>query len=188
MINYGTDSDRIWIASSILVLRFWGVASKMSPCRKTYKLLCTKSIAWCVQSTCLLFPTSSNSILVKKKKQWLYRERCPFCILMKTWLLKWSSSDILTDVTLLSLRVGDDEQSDWFFEGDCGVGTGLLPGWDSDNPLSLKGNHPLPAFLHPTRPPQRGIGWWLCSRLHTTIILRRPFACVTLLSWLFFWS
>ncbi|XP_039992461.1 G patch domain-containing protein 2-like isoform X3 [Xiphias gladius] len=41
-------------------------------------------------------------------------------------------------------RQGDDEQSDWFFEGDCGAGTGvasLLPNWDSDNQLSLEGYH-----------------------------------------------
>uniref|UniRef100_A0A3Q3INT8 G-patch domain containing 2 like n=1 Tax=Monopterus albus TaxID=43700 RepID=A0A3Q3INT8_MONAL len=56
-------------------------------------------------------------------------------------------------------RQGDDEQSDWFFEGDCGVGTGvasLLPKWDSDNQLSLKDNHPPPTFLQPARPSQRG--------------------------------
>ncbi|KAI9516031.1 hypothetical protein NQZ68_020559 [Dissostichus eleginoides] len=53
-------------------------------------------------------------------------------------------------------RQGDDEQSDWFFEGDCGVGTsvaGLLPGWDSDGQLD---NRPPPTFLQPARPPQRG--------------------------------
>ncbi|KAG8013662.1 G patch domain-containing protein 2-like [Nibea albiflora] len=56
-------------------------------------------------------------------------------------------------------RQGDDEQSDWFFEGDCGVGTGvagLLPGWDSDSQLSLEGNHPSPTFLQPARLSQRG--------------------------------
>ncbi|KAM8737511.1 G patch domain-containing protein 2-like isoform 2-T4 [Acanthopagrus schlegelii] len=56
-------------------------------------------------------------------------------------------------------RQGDDEQSDWFFEGDCGVGTGvagLLPGWDSDNQLSLEDNGPSPTFLQPARPSQRG--------------------------------
>uniref|UniRef100_A0A3Q3L616 G-patch domain containing 2 like n=1 Tax=Mastacembelus armatus TaxID=205130 RepID=A0A3Q3L616_9TELE len=56
-------------------------------------------------------------------------------------------------------RQGDDEQSDWFFEGDCGVGTGvatLLPSWDSDSQLSLADNHPSPTFLQPTRPSQRG--------------------------------
>ncbi|KAG7237246.1 hypothetical protein INR49_032579 [Caranx melampygus] len=55
-------------------------------------------------------------------------------------------------------RQGDDEQSDWFFEGDCGAGTGvasLLPNWDSDNQLSLEDNHPSPTFLQPARPPQR---------------------------------
>lgn len=60
----------------------------------------------------------------------------------------------------LSPRVGDDEQSDWFFEGDCGVGAsvaGLLPSWDSDNQLSLK-DRPSPTFLQPARPSQRGIG------------------------------
>nr|XP_046268600.1 G patch domain-containing protein 2-like isoform X2 [Scatophagus argus] len=56
-------------------------------------------------------------------------------------------------------RQGDDEQSDWFFEGDCGVGTGvasLLPGWDSDNQPSLEGNRPSATFLQPARPSQRG--------------------------------
>ncbi|XP_065822564.1 G patch domain-containing protein 2-like [Labrus bergylta] len=55
-------------------------------------------------------------------------------------------------------RQGDDEQSDWFFEGDCGVGAGvagLLPSWDSDNQLSLEDN-PSPTFLQPARPSQRG--------------------------------
>lgn len=56
-------------------------------------------------------------------------------------------------------RQGDDEQSDWFFEGDCGVGSGvagMLPGWDSDNQLSLEDNRPSPTFLQPARPSQRG--------------------------------
>ncbi|KAM9355654.1 G patch domain-containing protein 2-like isoform 2-T2 [Pholidichthys leucotaenia] len=56
-------------------------------------------------------------------------------------------------------RQGDDEQSDWFFEGDCGVGTGvatLLPSWDSDNQLSLEDRRPLPTFLQPVRPSDRG--------------------------------
>ncbi|XP_039642356.1 G patch domain-containing protein 2-like isoform X1 [Perca fluviatilis] len=56
-------------------------------------------------------------------------------------------------------RQGDDEQSDWFFEGDCGVGTGvagLLSSWDSDNQLSLEDNRPPPTFLQPARPSQRG--------------------------------
>ncbi|XP_070698934.1 G patch domain-containing protein 2-like [Pempheris klunzingeri] len=56
-------------------------------------------------------------------------------------------------------RQGDDEQSDWFFEGDCGVGAGvagLLPNWDSDNQLSLEDNRPSPTFLQPARPSQRG--------------------------------
>ncbi|KAM3594313.1 uncharacterized protein V6R79_005662 [Siganus canaliculatus] len=57
-------------------------------------------------------------------------------------------------------RQGDDEQSDWIFEGDCGVvRTGvaaLLPGCDSDNQLSLEENYPSPTFLQPARPSQRG--------------------------------
>ncbi|XP_069008190.1 G patch domain-containing protein 2-like isoform X2 [Embiotoca jacksoni] len=56
-------------------------------------------------------------------------------------------------------RQGDDEQSDWFFEGDCGVGTGaagLLPSWDSDNQLSLEDNRTSPTFLQPARPSGRG--------------------------------
>ncbi|KAM7402943.1 hypothetical protein PAMA_003729 [Pampus argenteus] len=56
-------------------------------------------------------------------------------------------------------RQGDDEQSDWFFEGDCGVGSGvasLLPSWDSDNQLSLEDNRPSHTFLQPARPSQRG--------------------------------
>ncbi|XP_071354101.1 G patch domain-containing protein 2-like isoform X2 [Trachinotus anak] len=55
-------------------------------------------------------------------------------------------------------RQGDDEQSDWFFEGDCGAGTGvasLLPNWDSDNQLSLEDNRPSATFLQPARPSQR---------------------------------
>ncbi|XP_041827597.1 G patch domain-containing protein 2-like isoform X2 [Melanotaenia boesemani] len=56
-------------------------------------------------------------------------------------------------------RQGDDEQSDWFFEGDCGVGTGvasLLPNWDSDSPLSLEDRHTPPNFLQPARISDRG--------------------------------
>lgn len=56
-------------------------------------------------------------------------------------------------------RQGDDEQSDWFFEGDCGVGTGvagLLPSWDSDNQLSLEDKRTAPTFLQPARPSDRG--------------------------------
>ncbi|XP_075874352.1 G patch domain-containing protein 2-like isoform X4 [Nelusetta ayraudi] len=56
-------------------------------------------------------------------------------------------------------RQGDDEQSDWFVEGDCGVATGmagLLPGWDSERQLSLDGSRGPPTFLHPARPPRRG--------------------------------
>ncbi|XP_042356711.1 G patch domain-containing protein 2-like isoform X2 [Plectropomus leopardus] len=56
-------------------------------------------------------------------------------------------------------RQGDDEQSDWFFEGDCGVGTGvagLLPGWDSDTQLSIEDSRPPPTFLQPARPSKRG--------------------------------
>ncbi|XP_041669322.1 G patch domain-containing protein 2-like [Cheilinus undulatus] len=63
-------------------------------------------------------------------------------------------------------RQGDDEQSDWFFEGDCGVGTGvasLLPSWDSDNQLSLEDNRPSPTFLQPARPSHRG------SRYHSRL-------------------
>lgn len=58
-----------------------------------------------------------------------------------------------------SPSAGDDEQSDWFVEGDCGVATGmagLLPGWDSDHQLSLDGSRRPPTFLHPARPPRRG--------------------------------
>ncbi|CAI5696742.1 G patch domain-containing protein 2-like [Oreochromis niloticus] len=56
-------------------------------------------------------------------------------------------------------RQGDDEQSDWFFEGDCGVGTGvagLLPSWDSDSQLPLEDNHSSAAFLQPARLSDRG--------------------------------
>ncbi|KAL6105742.1 gpatch2l [Pungitius sinensis] len=56
-------------------------------------------------------------------------------------------------------RQGDDEQSDWFFEGDCGVGkgvAGLLPGWEPDSQLPLDDNRPSPTFLQPARPSQRG--------------------------------
>ncbi|XP_048830993.1 G patch domain-containing protein 2-like isoform X2 [Brienomyrus brachyistius] len=62
-------------------------------------------------------------------------------------------------------RQGDDEQSDWFFEGECGQGMGvsaLLPGWDAEAPSELEslesGLDKLssPTFLHPARPAQRG--------------------------------
>uniref|UniRef100_A0A3B3U2D3 G-patch domain containing 2 like n=1 Tax=Poecilia latipinna TaxID=48699 RepID=A0A3B3U2D3_9TELE len=51
-------------------------------------------------------------------------------------------------------RQGDDEQSDWFFEGDCGVG--LLPNWDSDSPLSLEDRQSSTNFLQPARRAVRG--------------------------------
>lgn len=60
-------------------------------------------------------------------------------------------------------RQGDDEQSDWFVEGDCGVRTGvasLLPHWDSDTQLSLEDTCSSLTFLHPARPSRRGY----CSR------------------------
>ncbi|KAK5614422.1 hypothetical protein CRENBAI_024335 [Crenichthys baileyi] len=53
-------------------------------------------------------------------------------------------------------RQGDDEQSDWFFEGDCGVG--LLPNWDSDNTLSLEDRQSSSNFLQPTRRSVKGGG------------------------------
>lgn len=56
-------------------------------------------------------------------------------------------------------RQGDDEQSDWFFEGECGAGMGvpsLRPSWDSDTPPVLEDKHPAPTFLQPARPSQRG--------------------------------
>ncbi|XP_035466072.1 G patch domain-containing protein 2-like isoform X2 [Scophthalmus maximus] len=56
-------------------------------------------------------------------------------------------------------RQGDDEQSDWFFEGECGAGAGvtsLLSNWDSEHQLSLEDNLPSPTFLQPARPSQRG--------------------------------
>ncbi|XP_028293875.1 G patch domain-containing protein 2-like isoform X2 [Gouania willdenowi] len=49
-------------------------------------------------------------------------------------------------------RQGDDEQSDWFVEGDCGTGVaGLLPSWDSDSQLSIDDKRTLPTFLQPSR-------------------------------------
>ncbi|XP_035282201.1 G patch domain-containing protein 2-like [Anguilla rostrata] len=62
-------------------------------------------------------------------------------------------------------RQGDDEQSDWFFEGECGPGMGvpgLLSGWDADAQPELEvlesGLDKLssPTFLQPARPSQRG--------------------------------
>jgi len=51
-----------------------------------------------------------------------------------------------------SLCAGDDEQSDWFFEGDCGVGKGVA------GLLPVEDNRPPPTFLQPARPSQRGSG------------------------------
>ncbi|XP_041123094.1 G patch domain-containing protein 2-like [Polyodon spathula] len=62
-------------------------------------------------------------------------------------------------------RQGDDEQSDWFFEGECGSGIGVprfLPNWETDSQPELghldSGLEKLssPTFLQPSRPPQRG--------------------------------
>lgn len=60
-------------------------------------------------------------------------------------------------------RQGDDEQSDWFVEGECTVRAGvasLLPRWDSDAQLSLEETCSSLTFLHTARPPRRGY----CSR------------------------
>ncbi|KAI5618859.1 G patch domain-containing protein 2 [Silurus asotus] len=62
-------------------------------------------------------------------------------------------------------RQGDDEQSDWFFEGDCasGIGVqGLISGRESETaprPAALdskREKHHSPTFLHPSQPSQRG--------------------------------
>ncbi|KAJ0009023.1 hypothetical protein NQD34_016438 [Periophthalmus magnuspinnatus] len=62
-------------------------------------------------------------------------------------------------------RQGDDEQSDWFVEGDCGVRTSvtsLRSNWDSDSQQSLD-KCSSATFLQPARP-SRGY----CSRLAGT--------------------
>ncbi|XP_072313221.1 G patch domain-containing protein 2-like isoform X2 [Eucyclogobius newberryi] len=64
-------------------------------------------------------------------------------------------------------RQGDDEQSDWFVEGDCGVRsavTSLRPSWDSDSQQSLKETCSSATFLHPAQASRRGY----CSRLAGT--------------------
>ncbi|KAK7903879.1 hypothetical protein WMY93_016486 [Mugilogobius chulae] len=64
-------------------------------------------------------------------------------------------------------RQGDDEQSDWFVEGECGVRAGvtsLRPTWDSDRQQSLKDTCSSATFLHPAQPSRRGY----CSHLATT--------------------
>ncbi|XP_066550413.1 G patch domain-containing protein 2-like [Amia ocellicauda] len=62
-------------------------------------------------------------------------------------------------------RQGDDEQSDWFFEGECGPGIGvpgLLPSWETDSQPELEAldssleKLASPTFLQPARPAQRG--------------------------------
>ncbi|MFT7817395.1 G patch domain-containing protein 2-like isoform X1 [Arapaima gigas] len=62
-------------------------------------------------------------------------------------------------------RQGDDEQSDWFFEGECGPGMGvpsLLSGWDGEAPSDLEVFDPgleklsSATFLQPAHPTQRG--------------------------------
>ncbi|XP_056152079.1 G patch domain-containing protein 2-like [Lampris incognitus] len=56
-------------------------------------------------------------------------------------------------------RQGDDEQSDWFFEGDCGAGKGvssLTSSWEADSQLGLDSKRPSTTFLQPARPAQRG--------------------------------
>ncbi|XP_028835379.1 G patch domain-containing protein 2-like isoform X1 [Denticeps clupeoides] len=59
-------------------------------------------------------------------------------------------------------RQGDDEQSDWFVEGECGPAVGLqnlLPGRDPDAPPRPDGpdreKQRLPTFLQPARPGPR---------------------------------
>ncbi|MCJ8736678.1 hypothetical protein PDJAM_G00015240 [Pangasius djambal] len=62
-------------------------------------------------------------------------------------------------------RQGDDEQSDWFFEGECasGIGVqGLISSRESETaprPAALdamKEKHHSATFLHPSQPSQRG--------------------------------
>lgn len=45
----------------------------------------------------------------------------------------------------------------------------MLPGWDSDNQLSLEDNRPSPTFLQPARPSQRGRGRCLLCFRHTFV-------------------
>lgn len=68
---------------------------------------------------------------------------------------------VTNSVGLPACAVGDDEQSDWFFEGECGAGgmgiPSLLPSWDPDTPPVLEVPDPAPpTFLQPARPTQRG--------------------------------
>lgn len=82
------------------------------------------------------------------------------------WWGGWMAPPRLTPCQVIPLSgvcAGDDEQSDWFFEGECGAGTGgvagLMPGWDSaDRALGLEAERPASrrTFLQPARPPQRG--------------------------------
>ncbi|XP_043929805.1 G patch domain-containing protein 2-like isoform X2 [Protopterus annectens] len=62
-------------------------------------------------------------------------------------------------------RQGDDEQSDWFCEGECGTGFTvhkILSKWGADHRNELGSmessveNLSSPTFLLPSRPPQRG--------------------------------
>ncbi|XP_030650234.1 G patch domain-containing protein 2-like [Chanos chanos] len=62
-------------------------------------------------------------------------------------------------------RQGDDEQSDWFFEGECGSGIGVkgfLPNRDPDTPPRPGGldtghvKHPSSTFVKPRRSSLRG--------------------------------
>lgn len=60
---------------------------------------------------------------------------------------------------------GDDEQSDWFFEGECasGIGVqGLISSRESETAPraaaldAMRENHRSATFLHPSQPSQRG--------------------------------
>lgn len=62
-------------------------------------------------------------------------------------------------------RQGDDEQSDWFYEGECVPGftvPNLLPKWAPDHRAEVErmdsglDKRPDPTFLLPSRPAQRG--------------------------------
>ncbi|XP_061896835.1 G patch domain-containing protein 2-like [Entelurus aequoreus] len=64
-----------------------------------------------------------------------------------------SSSNCSSDPGLFTNdegRQGDDEQSDWFFEGDCAIGSNmpsLLPTWDTDSRNSRNDRRLSPTSL-----------------------------------------
>ena len=92
----------------------------------------------------------------------------------------WFSIEHVKIPTYDLFTLGDDEQSDWFYEGECVPGftvPNLLPKWAPDRCSEVErmdsGLDKLSdsTFLLPSRPAQRGKFWGDQTILHTFMVL-----------------